>query len=464
MRLEHPGNDNPNRSDREVDIFTALLAILDFVDNEMPKLGSIAELRTALVIWRQTHGWGKLTDSIGIAQLAKQTATDAKAIQRALSGKRPGGKINTPLAEKIGIIRQQDLDEAGDLARTRYTWPINERVRAKLENAAQTRAAANGGGGVQVTPTRGVQVTPTSGGKIAPTQSITPESATPQSAMASASVVGFGSLTNGERTTGDASQKAAMRSQAESRAFSGPQKTEHSKADGQADAPAKPAGEENPLGGDSGEEKPSHQGKKQNPIEVAASSQEVSGTGQHAKPWTDLGVSSLQKWLSGFMDGEQPPAKLVNWIVGDLAPKYSLSAEAIGDALAAARARRASPRKKNAPRTWNWFYETLRNAFIPGYEARLPEAPAAVPGHFRQPTATPAVPDVTAGLEALELPDEPDSLVVSYTCKCGAEIRQYVGRVVGNCRCGRRRRQPTRIQPGQAGPVNKRAAAAGCLQ
>jgi hypothetical protein len=60
--------------------------------------------RTALVIWRQTHGWGKLTGSIGIAQVAKRTATDAKAIQRALSGKRPGGRKDRPLKEKIGIV------------------------------------------------------------------------------------------------------------------------------------------------------------------------------------------------------------------------------------------------------------------------------------------------------------------------------------------------------------------------
>jgi len=31
-----------------VDGFTALLTMLDFIDNEMPKLGSIAELRAAL--------------------------------------------------------------------------------------------------------------------------------------------------------------------------------------------------------------------------------------------------------------------------------------------------------------------------------------------------------------------------------------------------------------------------------
>ena len=36
--------------------------------------------------------------------------------------------------------------------------------------------------------------------------------------------------------------------------------------------------------------------------------------------------------------------------------------------------RNARPGRKNQPDDWNWFYEVLRNAFLPGYAARLPEA------------------------------------------------------------------------------------------
>ena len=203
MKPEHSGDGSPKSSDREVEVFTAHLAILDFIDNEMPKLGSVAELKAALVIWRQTHGWGKLTDSIGIAQLAKQTATDAKAIQRALSGKRPGGRKDRPLAEKIGIVRhRQGLDAAGDLARTRYTWPVNERVRAKLEKASQNQSGSKRGGGVQVTPTPGVQVTPTGGGKITPTQSCTLNSIKESSSSEAPAVVQ--EAINSQETTDDA--------------------------------------------------------------------------------------------------------------------------------------------------------------------------------------------------------------------------------------------------------------------
>jgi hypothetical protein len=92
--------------------------------------------------------------------------------------------------------------------------------------------------------------------------------------------------------------------------------------------------------------------------------------------WTDADVVSLQQQLSAFMDGDQPPADLTEWILHDLARRYSLSASDICGALQAAWRRDGAPGKKNAPRQWEWFYEVLRRAFVPGYAARLPEAPA----------------------------------------------------------------------------------------
>ncbi len=145
--------------------------------------------------------------------------------------------------------------------------------------------------------------------------------------------------------------------------------------------------------------------------------------------WTALDISDLQRWLSAFMEGEEPPAELVNWIVFDLSARYDLKASDIHRALDAAWKRNARPGGKNAPRDWNWFYETLRNALIPGYAARLPEAPA-VPRPAHQANA-----EGMRGIEALELPDAPDSLVASYRCKCGGEIWQYQDRVVGTCVC-----------------------------
>lgn len=189
---------------REVEPFTAYLAMIDFIDNEMPNLGSLAELRTALVIWRQTHGWGKLTDSIGITQFVKKTASDPKAISRALSGWRQGGKTGAPLAEQIGVVRRQTRETAGDLARTQYTWPINRRVREKLKQVPEKKAV-NGGGGVQLPPTPDNwagdspengggwgTITPHGGVQLPPTQTITLQAVTSR-ADATASVAGFSS-------------------------------------------------------------------------------------------------------------------------------------------------------------------------------------------------------------------------------------------------------------------------------
>jgi len=98
--------------------------------------------------------------------------------------------------------------------------------------------------------------------------------------------------------------------------------------------------------------------------------------GEEAKPkpiWTDSEVTELSNWLAAFMDGEQPPANLLSWII-TLAERYRLSAADIHRALNAAWNRNARPGRKNRPHIWNWFYEVLRTAFLPGYAARLPEA------------------------------------------------------------------------------------------
>ena len=167
----------------------------------------------------------------------------------------------------------------------------------------------------------------------------------------------------------------------------------------------------------------------------------------HGKPWTGLDVSNLQKWLSAFMDGEEAPANLVRWIT-EFAAEASISAEDVRTALETAWRRHAAPGQPNAPRSWNWFYEVLRAAFIPGYAARLPEEPAAPhPAHQTTPV------EMAVGIDAL------DALVASYRCKCGAEIRQYADRVDGTCVCGPAK-PITRV--GQMPvPGNRRAAAGG---
>jgi hypothetical protein len=175
-----------------------------------------------------------------------------------------------------------------------------------------------------------------------------------------------------------------------------------------ANPPAKTAGEEPPFSVE--EEKP-----KADPKPRGAAS---------PPPWTGIDVSQIRKRLSAFMEGEEPPAKLMEWICATF--ESVCPAGDVCAALEAAWNRSAAPGKKNAPRRWNWFYTTLRNALIPGEAARLPEQPAA-PHPAHQATAE----EMARGIDVL------DSLVASYTCKCGAEIRQYSDRVVGMCTCGR---------------------------
>ena len=64
--------------------------------------------------------------------------------------------------------------------------------------------------------------------------------------------------------------------------------------------------------------------------------------------------------------------------------------------------------------------------FLLARNGRVPEQPAA-PHPAHQATAQ----EMARGIDVL------DSLVASYTCKCGAEIRQSSDRVVGTCTCGR---------------------------
>jgi hypothetical protein len=93
--------------------------------------------------------------------------------------------------------------------------------------------------------------------------------------------------------------------------------------------------------------------------------------------WTERDVANLGQRLSAFMDGEQPQATLVYWIV-ESADLWNVYADDIHRALDAAWNRNARPGRKNRPHYWNWFYEVLRNAFIPHYSARLPEMPLSL--------------------------------------------------------------------------------------
>jgi hypothetical protein len=201
-----------------------------------------------------------------------------------------------------------------------------------------------------------------------------------------------------------------------SSAFTSHRKTEETKAD----SPAKTASDEpsSPV-----------KEKKLKADPEPSVREQTSGIAKFP-PWTGIDVGQIQKLLSAFMDGDEPPVKLIEWICTTfegVCPALDVCA-----ALEAAWNRRAAPGKKNAPRNWNWFYTMLRNALIPGEASRLPEQPAvANPVHEAEPSA------MNSGIEAIELAFAPRSIVESVRCNdCGGyALVQYADGIIEGCGC-----------------------------
>jgi len=134
-KIDKPSLRPRKRMPREVDFFTAVVMMNDFIDNEMPYLKP-AELKLALVIFRKTIGWGKYSDQIGRKQLCILAKLDKDTVKDAIHN----------VCEKVGIVTEQTLENRV-LSRRRYTWPKNERVKATLDKVGQRQE-----GGGQNTP------------------------------------------------------------------------------------------------------------------------------------------------------------------------------------------------------------------------------------------------------------------------------------------------------------------------
>jgi hypothetical protein len=86
---------------------------------------------------------------------------------------------------------------------------------------------------------------------------------------------------------------------------------------------------------------------------------------------------------------------------------------------------------RNAPRRQNWFFTVIENEFSPGH---LPEPPSALSGDEHQLES--AILD--RGIEAIELPHAPRSIVESVTCsQCGEALICYTDGAVQGCGCQR---------------------------
>jgi hypothetical protein len=160
---------------RDVDAFTAYLAMIDLIDNEMPNVATLGELRTLLTIWRKTHGWGKVADEIGTTELERRTGLDRSTVRRSVKGIAKAGYV---------VVEDSRVELASGAAlhrRKKFTWPINERVKEVLAKAKASQDPNCEVVGTSRTYPR-VHDAPTRWVKDAPTQSsISSESCAPQS-------------------------------------------------------------------------------------------------------------------------------------------------------------------------------------------------------------------------------------------------------------------------------------------
>jgi hypothetical protein len=110
-----------------VSAYAAYLALLDFIDNELHYMRTRGELVAHLIVWRKTHGWGKICDAIGANEFERRTGLDALTVRKGLDLMAEQGVVLTESTVQT-TAAGNELN-----ARRRYTWPLNARVQKLLE-------------------------------------------------------------------------------------------------------------------------------------------------------------------------------------------------------------------------------------------------------------------------------------------------------------------------------------------
>lgn len=142
------------------------------------------------------------------------------------------------------------------------------------------------------------------------------------------------------------------------------------------------------------------------------------------KRWSDSDLATVRAGVQQFMEGDEPPERFEHSC--ELRANGASAREVLDLIERRWRNKKYRPGGQHGPRGWNWFLQVIGNEFSATERSHLSEPPAT-PRSERQATAD----EVARGIDVL------DSLVASYICKCGAEIRQYGDSVVGTCTCGR---------------------------
>jgi hypothetical protein len=151
-----------------------------------------------------------------------------------------------------------------------------------------------------------------------------------------------------------------------------------------------------------------------------------------AKGWTPPELAEVRRRIVAFW-GREPSE---GFEVSVMLRARGATAAAVSDLLERKYANQnCRPGGRLAPRNQNWFLTVMENEFAPGH---LPEA-AALPR--REDHVEIEV--INRGIEAIELPDAPRSIVESVRCdRCGGQaLVRYTNGTTDGCQC---RNKPAR--------------------
>jgi hypothetical protein len=145
-----------------------------------------------------------------------------------------------------------------------------------------------------------------------------------------------------------------------------------------------------------------------------------------AKGWTPGKLIEVRRRIVAFWEREPEEG----FEVSVMLRARGASAAAVCDLLDRKYANpKCRPGGRLAPRNQNWFLTVIENEFAPGH---LPEPPALPRGKDHVETEF-----IDCGIEAIELPDAPRSIVESVRCdRCGGQaLVRYTDGTIDGCQC-----------------------------
>jgi hypothetical protein len=401
---------------REVNVYAAYLAMIDFIDNELPYMRSKGELMAHLIVWRQTHGWGKLCDAIGRKEFEKRTSLGRDAVRVALDAMADQGVV---LVEST--VRHLDIGLLCD--RQRYTWAVNDRVQGLLKGESDS-----GGVGdipaypwAEKQPTPLAEKSPTRRLKSSPLNLVLNQSCTPSQSCKSEKATKADKQPTKHKKRVSPAVSVSFTAQPQTKeGYRGdwieedleavqnfiedhePEDTDdHGKGEWAAEATL------NAGLGASAEDVVSFLGVLVESGWNAPNYRAFPAVVHHeferrhnralGKRWSESDLARLRVGLKQYMEGDEPPARFEDSC--ELRANGATARE-VFDLLERKWANpKYRPGKRQGPRTWNWFLKVIGNEFNAAERGHLPEQPAAARPSIAEREA------LERGIDAIELPD-----------------------------------------------------------